>query len=111
MHGNISGTQNQHSHAEVLSFVKSLCSEVAVLRRVVTNTERAGAGGGSGSMSSPRTPRSTNSFMPFMPKSPVIPSDTAMPERLRMVEVRTFRFVSLFLLYGALTLGRRRTPF
>ena len=76
----------QHSPADVLGFIKSLCSEVLVLRRVVTNTERAGAGGSNAA--SPRTPRSMGSFMPFMPKTPAIPPDAALPDRLRMVEVR-----------------------
>lgn len=78
------------SHAQLYTCVKSLCSEVTVLRRVLTNvTERASSGGGgSSNAASPRTPRSANAFMPFMPKTSVIPADAAMPERLRIVEVR-----------------------
>lgn len=84
--GCMAGAQDHTSHADLYNFVKSLCSEVTVLRRVLTNTERAGVSGGAAA--SPRTPRSTNAFMPFMPKTPVIPSDAEMPQRLSMVEVR-----------------------
>jgi hypothetical protein len=85
--GCMAGAQDHTSHADLYNFVKSLCSEVTVLRRVLTNTERASVSGGAAA--SPRTPRSTNAFMPFMPKTPVIPSDAEMPQRLRMVEVRS----------------------
>jgi hypothetical protein len=78
--------QKFHSHAELYSVIKSLCSEVTVLRRVVTNTEERG-GASAGGAPSPRTPRSSIAFVPYMPVSPVIPSHAEMPERVRMVEV------------------------
>jgi myosin heavy subunit len=86
--GCVPGALEQPSHSDLHGLVKSLCSEVLVLRRVVTNTERAGTGAGGSGAASPRTPRSTSSFMPFMPKTPLIPPGAAMPERLRMVEVK-----------------------
>jgi hypothetical protein len=104
--GCVPGSSEQLSHAELYASVRSLCSEVSVLRRVVTNTDRPALSAGSNA-ASPRTPRSNNAFMPFMPKAAAIPSDTAVPERLRITEVTFLSLLSV--VFVALTSCRKKT--